>query len=207
MDTSGAVLSVTLLWVLLIVDVGDPGADVRPGSRKEEIQLEAPWVRSLSSTAVFLLRELTEWRPIVGCTVPQSVPGRFDGTWTTVLSLAASRWGPAQPYKSLTKIIYQSSDGCSKNTSMWALPEFSKDILFLYSLNSQSCLVPLLSSLQIPFAQVWNITYLHKHWRTLWELLKARRGRWVWGGATARHRWSVESQDTLSWRHQGLGHR
>lgn len=60
MDTSGAVLNVSLLWVLLIVDVGDPGSDVRPGSSKEEIQLEAPWVRSLSSTAVFLLRELTE---------------------------------------------------------------------------------------------------------------------------------------------------
>lgn len=96
---------------------------------------------------------------------------------------------------------------CSKNTSTWALRPFSKHMLFLCSLSRQCCWVPLLSNLQIAFAQVWNITYLHKHWRTLWELLKARRGRWVWGGATARHRWSVALQDTPSWRHQGLGRR
>lgn len=80
-------------------------------------------------------------------------------------------------------------------------------LLQMVAVRSQCCLVPLLSSLQISFAQVWNITYLHKRWHTLWELLKARRDRLVWGGAMARHRWSVELQDTLSWCHQGLGRR
>lgn len=50
--------------------------EVRMGSRKDWIQLEAPCVRSLSSTAVSLPRELRLPLPTAGCTVSQSTPGR-----------------------------------------------------------------------------------------------------------------------------------
>lgn len=65
---SGAVL-------LLMVDASErPPPAARTGSRKDWIQLEAPWVRSLSSTAVSLVIELSEGLRSAGRTVSQSVP-------------------------------------------------------------------------------------------------------------------------------------
>lgn len=67
----------SLLWDLLCAgDSERAPPEERVGSRKDWIQLEAPWVRSLSSTAVSLPRELRVVLPTAGCTVWQSAPGR-----------------------------------------------------------------------------------------------------------------------------------
>lgn len=75
---TGALLS-TCCCDLLGVDSSERRPpEVCEGSRKDWIQLEAPWVRSLSSTAVSLPRDLRLFPPTVGCTAWQSVPG---GGW------------------------------------------------------------------------------------------------------------------------------
>lgn len=43
-------------------------------------------------------------------------------------------------------------------------------------------------------------TYLHRRWRTWWELPKAIVGRWVWAGGRARRQWWARWQGKQPWR-------
>lgn len=42
-------------------------------------------------------------------------------------------------------------------------------------------------------------TYLHRRWRTWWELPKATVGRWVWAGGRARRRWWARWRGKRPW--------